>query len=204
MSVSLWWDQNATKTESTSSLSRPGLNQPARREIFKQILKFTRMTHDSALMNTSHHPLPQHCTSRCRDNPRVRTALDAPDPFQSLPVSHSLASAVKLRYNYVTTLSKPARKAVASSSTFAQLGVLFRLLAFHLLVILGLGGAPVTLPLQHMADDHAKQAQQEEHRHQDEGHVVWLGLQRSLLPSPRRLTGWGSEWEDRLWIIFDI
>lgn len=48
-----------------------------------------------------------------------------------------------------------------------------------------------------MADDHAQQAQQEEHGHQDEGHVVWLGFRRCLLPGPCRLTGWGSEREDK-------
>lgn len=86
-------------------------------------------------------------------------------------------------------LSKAPYKAATSFPTFAQFSVLVRLLAFHLLIILGLCGAPVALPLQHMADDHSQQAEQEEHRHQDIGHVVWLGFQRSLLPSPSGLTG---------------
>lgn len=87
---------------------------------------------------------------------------------------------------------------MASSPTSAQLCVLVHLLAFHLLlIVLGLGGAPVALPLQHMADDHSQQAQQEEDGHQDEGHVVWLGFQGSLLPGPCRLPGWRSQREDK-------
>ena len=40
------------------------------------------------------------------------------------------------------------------------------------IVLLGLGGAAVAFPLQHVADHHPQQAQQEEHGHQDEGDVV--------------------------------
>lgn len=55
--------------------------------------------------------------------------------------------------------------------TFALLHVL-PLLPRLLLAILGLRGAPVPLPLQHMADHHPQQAQEEEDGHQDEGDVV--------------------------------
>lgn len=48
-----------------------------------------------------------------------------------------------------------------------------------------------------MTDDHSQQAEQEEHRHQDEGHVVWLGFKGSLFPGPRRLTSWGSQRGDK-------
>lgn len=57
--------------------------------------------------------------------------------------------------------------------TFALLHVLL-LLPRLLLAILGLRGAPVPLPLQHMADHHPQQAQEEEDGHQDEGDVVWM------------------------------
>lgn len=55
--------------------------------------------------------------------------------------------------------------------TSAQLGILFFLLTL-LLPIVGLSGAPVALPLQHVADHHPQQAQKEENRHQDERNVV--------------------------------
>lgn len=57
--------------------------------------------------------------------------------------------------------------------TFAQLRVLGCVPRLPL-AVLGLGGAPVALPLQHVADHHPQQAQEEEHGHQDEGDVVGM------------------------------
>lgn len=87
-------------------------------------------------------------------------------------------------------------KAAVNVSTFAQLSVLLHILALLLLAILRLGCAPVALPLQHVADHHPQQAQEEEHRHQDKGDVVRL--------MQRRLRGWRSEREDRLQIILNV
>lgn len=110
-----------------------------------------------------------------RDNPWIMTAHDAPDPFLSLPVSHTKTPAVNLQSDYITTLYNQTRKAAVDLSTFAQLSVLLHILALLLLAILRLGGAPVALPLQHVADHHSQQAQEEEHRYQDKGDVVRLG-----------------------------
>lgn len=126
------------------------------------------------------------------------TAHDAPDPFVSLPVSHTKTPAVNLQSDYITTLHNQTRKAAVDFSTFAQLSVLLHILALLLLTILRLGCAPVALPLQHVADHHPQQAQEEEHRHQDKGDVVQLGVIRG-----RRL-GWRSEREDRLQIILNV
>lgn len=60
-----------------------------------------------------------------------------------------------------------------ASLTFAQLRVLGSVPRL-LLAVLGLGGAPVALPLQHVADHHPQQAQEEENGHQDEGDVVGM------------------------------
>lgn len=141
-------------------------------------------------MNAPHHPLRWRFTFQRGANPTI-------SPCLYLLVILQLQR-VQLQFGYITTLGEPACTSSREVPlTFAQLGILSRLLAFQLLVILGLGGAPVTLPLQHVADDHAQQAQQEEDGHQDEGHVVWLGFQRAVLPGGCWLTGWGLEREDR-------
>lgn len=57
--------------------------------------------------------------------------------------------------------------------TSAQFGV-FVFFENLVVVILGLCGAAVAFPLQHMADHHPQQAQEEENGHQDEGDVVWV------------------------------
>lgn len=132
------------------------------------------------------------------------TAHDAPDLFLSLPVSHTKTPAVNLQSDYITTLHNQIRKAAVDFSTFAQLSVLLHILALLLLAILRLGGTPVALPLQHMADHHPQQAQEEEHRHQDKGDVVRLGSESTAFPGQRRLTGWRSEREDRLQIILNV
>lgn len=68
--------------------------------------------------------------------------------------------------------------------TFAQLKIPFVFLALLLLAILGLSGAPIALPLQHVADHHPQQAQKEENGHQDESDVVWFGPTGSTVTFP--------------------
>lgn len=139
-----------------------------------------------------------------RDNPGIMTAHDAPDPFLSLPVGHTQTPAVDLQSDYITALHNQTRKAAVDFSTFAQLSILFHVLALLLLAILRLGCAPVALPLQHVADHHPQQAQEEEHRHQNKGDVVRLGFESPASPRRRRLTGWWSEREKRLQIILNV
>lgn len=48
------------------------------------------------------------------------------------------------------------------------------LVSLQLVALFGVGGASIALPLQHMADEHTQQAQEEEHRHQNESNVLWV------------------------------
>lgn len=77
--------------------------------------------------------------------------------------------------------------------TSAQLKILLFFLAL-LLAILGLSGAPIALPLQHVADHHPQQAEEEENGHEDESSVVLVTNCSTFTFSRRcRLTRWRME-----------